>query len=269
MATKELNDIGFKAGGITDPPEKIISKLGYLCFGFTVGVTVGFAAGYYIAEQKLKTRYSQLANEEISRMREHYVSKMVASQPKPPVDQVKTERTEHVVTEEEQEAIDEANRLYPSDEEEVEEAAESEEVPEVSEKLKNVFTEPEDDWDYAVETRLRSKDAPYIIHLDEFKQNEPEHDQVTYTYYEVDDVLANTRSMQIEDMDETVGLGNLARWGHGSHDENIVYVRNEKLGLDFEILRDRGSYAETLRGTIRHSSEARRRRPNRRFDDDA
>ena len=68
-------------------------------------------------------------------------------------------------------------------------------------------------------------------------------------------------------MDEVIGLGNLGRWGHGSNDENIVYIRNLHLSLDFEVVRDRGSYAEETRKNVRHSYD-RRRRVDRRFDDD-
>ncbi|HEX4503414.1 MAG TPA: hypothetical protein VH187_20005, partial [Scandinavium sp.] len=111
------------------------------------------------------------------------------------------------------------------------------------------------------------KDVPYIIHIDEFRENPLSHDQTTYTYYEMDDVLSDSRDTTVDDMDRVIGLGNLGKWGHGSQDPNVVYIRNEELGMDIEVVRDRGSYFETINPTIRHSADVRRR-PNRRFDDD-
>jgi hypothetical protein len=267
QAADQIEEVAVKIEEVADATRRLTGReFGFFFAGIGVGVAAGFAAGYYIAEHRLKTKYSKLANDEISKIREHYYKKTVAAQPKPPVDQVVVERTERAFTEKEQEAIDEANRLYPSDEEAVEETVEVEETSQVT----NVFkqTEPDDEWDYAVEVKMRKKDTPYIIHVDEYSQNEPGHDQVSYTYYEVDDVLANSRNLTIDDMDETIGLGNLGKWGHGSGNVDIVYIRNEEMGIDFEIVRDRGSFEDTIQGTIRHSSEVRRRRPNRGFDDD-
>jgi hypothetical protein len=268
QAADQIEDVAVKVEEVADATRRLTGReFGFFFAGVGVGVAAGFAAGYYIAEHRLKTKYSKLANDEISKIREHYYQKTVAAQPKPPVDQVVAERTPHAFTEEEQEAIDEVNRLHPADEETVEEAVEVEEASQV-----NVFTEfdtGEDVWNYAVEVRQRKKDVPFIIHVDEFRENEPGHDQVTYTYYEADDVMANSRNLTMDDMDASIGLGNLGRWGHGSGDINIVYIRNLELGIDFEIIRDRGSFADTMPGSIRHSADdRRRRRPNRGFDDD-
>jgi hypothetical protein len=174
-------------------------------------------------------------------------------------------------TPEEQEAIDQANRNHPR-EEEVEdvEVVEEGEPPRVVAGIANIFTtgdDPVDHWNYATEAKSRRSDVPYIIHFDEFQQNEPEHEQVTYTYYEVDDILADERDTTIDDMDATIGLGNLGKWGHGSNDPNVVYIRNEEIRTDFEVIRDRGSYEATISGSIRHSHD-RRRTPQQRFDDD-
>jgi hypothetical protein len=224
-------------------------KMGFFFSGVGVGVIAGFAAGYFVANHRLKTKYSKLAYDEIGRIREHYYAKETARQEKPPLNEVRIEREEVIV---------ERPTRPP--------------VPVTEATRKNVFREyqPEDDevWNYETEIRARTPDVPYIIHVDEFRENTPEHDQVTCTYYEVDDVLVNSRDQQMDDMDASIGLGNLGRWGYGSNDSNIVYVRNERLQLDFEIIRDRGSYTEQTSGTIRHSANIQKNRPRRRFDDD-
>jgi hypothetical protein len=47
--------------------------------------------------------------------------------------------------------------------------------------------------------------------------------------------------------DMVVGQGNL-RWGHGSEDENLVYIRNERLEMEIEITRVPRSYEEEVLG---------------------
>ena len=268
MATEELIE---KAADEIEEVAEITRALsgrevGFFIAGMGVGVAIGFTVGYKVAEKRLKTKYSKLAEDEIAEMRLHYQQKVVAAEPKPPIDIVVEERERY--TEAEQQAIDETNARFPAEEEEITL------VPATPEGIaeavnQNVFDtiEPEGPWDYSVEHKRRQPDVPYIIHVDEFTQNEPVHEQLVYTYYEQDDVLADLRDNTIDDMDAVIGLGNLGRWGHGSNDDNIVYIRNEELKLDFEVVRDRGSYEAETRKNIRHSYD-RRRRVQRGFDDD-
>ena len=263
MATEEL--IEKAADEIEEVAEVTRSltgrEVGFFIAGVGVGLAIGFTVGSKVMEKKLKTKYAKIAEDEISEMREHYQQKMVAVEPKPPIEDVIKERERY--TEAEQQAIDETNLLFPPEDGEevvVEEVIEVKETSQV-----NVFNT--ETWDYAKEVKSRDPEVPYIIHIDEFTQNEPDNEQITYTYYEIDDVLADPRDTKVDDMDAVIGLGNLGRWGHGSNDENIVYIRNERLSLDFEVVRDRGSYAEETRKNIRHSYD-RRRRIQRGFDDD-
>lgn len=110
------------------------------------------------------------------------------------------------------------------------------------------------DFDYAHELRDRGFDAPYILHYDEFMQNNPEHEQVRVTYYEGDDVLADERDQPVPDTDATVGDDNLSRFGHGSGDENVVYIRNERLKIDFEVARSGETFTDAVLGFLKHSS---------------
>lgn len=137
----------------------------------------------------------------------------------------------------------------------------------------NVFveaaTDPRD-WDYNAEIADRelNPNKPYAISFDEHNENSMHHEQVTFTYYEMDETLADEQDKIVDNIEYTVGIDNLQRFGHGSHDANVVYVRNEALDLDFEIVKSRGSYKVEVLGMteetdaeLRHS---RSRRPNRR-----
>jgi hypothetical protein len=106
--------------------------------------------------------------------------------------------------------------------------------------------------------------APYVISWDEFASAVLEYDQDTLTYFEGDDTLVDGRDSVVDNVDATIGLANLEKFGHGSKDNNIVYIRNDKLGLDLEVVRSKGSYAKEVLGFIEHSESRGRPRKFRR-----
>ena len=107
-------------------------------------------------------------------------------------------------------------------------------------------------WDYDEEIARRSPGAPYIIHHDEFFEGEKDYLQSSLVYYEGDDVLSDERDKHIDDVEGTIGSDNL-RFGHGSRDNNIVYIRNDRLEMDFEVMRSFGKYSQEVLGFIEHS----------------
>lgn len=236
--------------------------LRFFVIGSVVGLATGAAVGYFLTKGKLQTKYDQIAQDEINEMRTFYAQKEVAREQKPDLDKV----------------VEELGYIPPTEKEKPnqphvtlvsQEGGEGEKVEEVTEVSKNVFeTVVEDapsDWDYETEKRMRG-DAPFIIHADEYTENEHSFDQVTYTFYEEDDVLADVRDHIVEDVDNVIGLENLQKFGHGSNDPSIVYIRNVKLELDCEVTRNPGSFGEQVHGFIKHSDDTSRRR-KRRFDD--
>lgn len=147
------------------------------------------------------------------------------------------------------------------------------EITEVVEKTetRNVFVDPNFDLDE--EMKFRTPDKPYVITHDEFYEAELDYDTITLTYFETDDTLVNEKDEPIPNIDEMVGDDHLVRFGHGSKDKNIVYVRNEKLQSDFEIIRSSGSYLEEVLGmpdegekSLKHSDQRDRRRAFRHGD---
>lgn len=149
------------------------------------------------------------------------------------------------------------------------------EVVETTEVRRNVFVDSVRNpnvWDYDTELASRSPEHPYVISFEEFEVNEPQHEQSSLAYYAGDDTLADERDQMIENQDHTVGDDNLLRFGHGSHDPRVVYIRNEKTGSDYEVVRSEGTYSKEVLGfddtpvdEIRHSH--RRARRARRTDE--
>lgn len=121
------------------------------------------------------------------------------------------------------------------------------------------------DWDYEVEVASRTSEAPYIIHKDEFFSQEAEgYSQVTLTYYKGDDVLLDEQESPLYDAKRIVG-DNLI-FGKGSEDPSIVYIRNDRLMSEFEVISDDGYYmVEVLGEQLEHSFD--RKPPLHKFRD--
>lgn len=119
--------------------------------------------------------------------------------------------------------------------------------------------------------RIDFPDLPYVITKDEFDENEPEYEQQSLTYYEGDDVLCDAGDKAIDISDKVVGDSNLLRFGHGSGDPEIVYVRNNRLEVDFEVVHHEGTYAKEVLDydsgeSLTHSARNMNRRRQRLSD---
>lgn len=116
-----------------------------------------------------------------------------------------------------------------------------------------------------VDVSGRTSDIPYQLTQIEWLANDPEHDQVSITWYVGDNQLADENDQIIPDH-RIVGKHNLERFGTG-RDPNIVLVRNERLRTDYEVLRHDGKYEHAVAG-FAHSDETYERRPRRRSADE-
>jgi hypothetical protein len=127
------------------------------------------------------------------------------------------------------------------------EASSPEEAREIADEAiaVTVFRSGADDWDYEAELATRVPERPYVIHQDEFVSNESGFHQDTLTYYERDDIMADSDDTPLYDYKKL--MGDLL-FGHGTNDPNVVYIRNEKLELEWEILLHTGSFSEEVLG---------------------
>lgn len=104
------------------------------------------------------------------------------------------------------------------------------------------------------ELSKRDSRAPYIITIDEFMEGGTGTAQVTFTYYEGDNTLSDEKDSIIDDPTKLIGTDNL-KFGHGSRDDNAVYIRNERIALDMEVVRSQGKYSEEVAGLIAKTEE--------------
>lgn len=135
------------------------------------------------------------------------------------------------------------------DEEPVEDETEVDEEPiEDETEMENIFSDSlASGWNYDTEIASRSPDAPYVIHRDEFFDDDTGMSQTTLMYYAGDDILTDSEDTPIYGYEGIVGT---LQFGHGSDDANTFYVRNDKLKAEYEILRDPGFFSEIILGLI-------------------
>lgn len=110
----------------------------------------------------------------------------------------------------------------------------------------NIFEKHGTSDDYELDLSNVGSDRPYIISNEMFEDSELQYNQNTLTYYQGDRVLVDEKDQPIP-IKSVVGESNL-KFGSASGDLNLVYIRNEKLEVDFEILRSYGSYSEEVLG---------------------
>lgn len=192
----------------------------------------GAAIGSLVTWKLVKTKYEQLAQEEINSMKEVYSKR--------------SEEAENESDSDETPVDPEVARAK---------AEEAKDKPSVSEYAARIqkhgyvnYSDPasinEED---AEEEEQKGEDtevlAPYVISPEE-SGNEG-YDIVSLTYY-ADKVLADENDELIENVDELVGFESLSHFGE--YEDDSVYVRNDRLGIDYEILLDQRTYAEARKG---------------------
>lgn len=179
-------------------------------FTFVAGAAVGATASWLL----LKKRYEKIADEEIEQMREYYLDKL--------------------------DEMDEEDE----DEEELDEQA-MQHVEEIIEKavysgpISATQVIPEEEGETKI---MDDRERPYVIPPEEFDEFD-EYNTISLTYY-ADEILADDRMNIIDDIDEIIGLDSLSHFGE--YEDDSVFVRNDKLKTDYEILLDNKGYEEIM-----------------------
>ncbi len=81
---------------------------------------------------------------------------------------------------------------------------------------------------------------PYIISPDFFGEYE-DYEPITLIYY-ADGILADEDGDVIDDVNEVVGLDSLSHFGE--YEDDTVFIRNDILKCDYEVLRDERNYSD-------------------------
>lgn len=97
--------------------------------------------------------------------------------------------------------------------------------------------ESEDVLNVLKEASMRPRDVePYIISYEDYEKKRPDYDKLSVEYYSYDQVLVDEIG-SVMDIEDTVGHKAIDKLEHG--EEDVIFVRNEWLEIDYEVsLRD-------------------------------
>jgi hypothetical protein len=240
---EEALDVGEEIMDTLEETTRGLRGVELVIFGAVCGA-IGGTAAYLVGSRFLKAKYEKIAEEEIAQAKEYYKVLHKNGELSTPEGAARSRAL-----------VQEAHTLKAdADKAQAEyegvELVEAELPEEDTEEKVNVFMQSHTDPNFNLEEEMqnRSPDHPYVISQEEFLQAEPEFHQSSITYYAGDGALADEKDKEIPLIDPIVGEENLERFGHGSGDSRVVYIRNEKLETDFEVLMSDGKYAHEVLG---------------------
>lgn len=92
---------------------------------------------------------------------------------------------------------------------------------------------------------------PYVISPDEFGEDSA-YETISLTYF-ADGVLTDDNNEPVEDVDDIVGSDFADHFGE--YEDDSVFIRNDRLEADYEILKDRRKYADVKSKMPRHAED--------------
>ena len=75
---------------------------------------------------------------------------------------------------------------------------------------------------------------PYIIDPGDYGQNTD--NEITVLMWYGNDILTDTYGVNVDDIDNTVGREFIDHFGENPEEPDVVYVRNDRLEMDYQIL---------------------------------
>ena len=187
---------------------------------FIAGLAIGAGVTYVIQ----KNRYEEMIQEEVEDLREHYKKEGKSTYKYDGEKMSKEECEESLKKETSVEECDfNAERIKRE--------------AEYDEELKKYNYASNDD------SETEKFNSPYVVNPQEFASLSG-YDVISYNYYD-DDIIANDDNEELdeENISWTLGMSTEeVQAQFGIYEDDSVYVRNEQLKTDFEILRQNENY---------------------------
>lgn len=94
-----------------------------------------------------------------------------------------------------------------------------------------------------------NKNKPYVIEETDFLDNMKHYNKISLYYYAQDDVLSDVDEIPITNVDAVVGDETINTLS-SANTYNVIYVRNNRLETDYEIIALNQSYQEQILGLL-------------------
>lgn len=182
--------------------------------GYILAFTAGGAIGATVAYKLLEEKYERIAQEKIKSIKEAYTVPRLIEEG------ITEDIPEANDTDEHQTIVQDYISNDPS-----------QPVPQYTDYT-TMATKP---------VEFVDDDEPYVI--EPIQAGDDDYEITTYTLYG-DGVLADEMNMPVEDISGTVGKDYAEHFGE--YDDEAVYIRNDRLRTDFEVLREGRTYAELM-----------------------
>lgn len=181
--------------------------------------TAGLAIGSVVTWKLLKTRYEQIAQEEIDSVYEAIAQRDAGES----------------IAEGLKDGIEKAGDGFEKSSEAINKTAIN--IREYAEILRK-----ENYTNYNEAKEAIKVHEPYVIPPEDFGELD-DYDTMSLTYY-ADGVLADDMDEIVEDVDDIVGRDSLSHFGE--YEDDSVFVRNDNMRADYEILLDERRYSDVV-----------------------
>ncbi|GHU60460.1 hypothetical protein FACS1894171_1880 [Clostridia bacterium] len=192
---------------------------------FILGVAIGSAAAW----QYIKKKYEQIAQDEIDSVKEVF-SKREAD-------------------------IEDEPEKNTRDRVRAEQAKDKPNIAEYAAKLNGEgytnYSNSRALSDNKKEEEKKPMDKPFVISPEEFGDFD-DYEKISLTYYS-DQVLADDNDELVEDIEDVVGFDSLNSFG--AYEDDSVFVRNNKLRCDYEILLDHRKFSDVVKSKPHEAEE--------------
>ena len=200
--------------------------------------TILFTAGAVIVSlvtwKVIKTKYEDIAQEEINSVKEEYTRLMVSMKKK--LNDSVTYKDDNNEDDESEKNTDNIDDSIMTNYNEIVKSYCSSDEEEDNQNEKEGEEKEEDN------DGVSYMEAPYVISPDDFG-SVPGYNVEPLDYF-ADGILADGWGVEL-DIAETIGEDVVNYLG--DYDDDVVYVRNEQTKLEYEITRDPRTYAEAVR----------------------
>lgn len=196
--------------------------------------TAGAIIGSLVTWKVIKTKYEDIAQEEIDSVKEEYTRLMVSMKKK--LNDSVTYKDDNNEDDRSEKDIDNIDDSIMTNYNEIVKSYRSSDEEEDDQNEKEGEEKEEDN------DGVSYMEAPYVISPDDFG-SVPGYNVEPLDYF-ADGILADGWGVEL-DIAETIGEDAINHFG--DYDDDVVYVRNEQTKLEYEVTRDPRTYAEAVR----------------------